>query len=155
MTQAHAYQNWRHVSIISSVTLVDKDGNPLDVNDERYSAFGGYVSSRPTRLIASTVPAEDNEGKDCVIVGINSRWNEKVVNLYENIYFDGVEPNTGTSLKSYGAGIFPVEGWAFNEITVQKDSELHPRDFTSSIHFQHEISGEAVSVDWEWLPQDF
>lgn len=147
---AHAYKDWRHVSIISSVTLVDKDGNPLDVNDEKYSAFGGYVSSRPTRLIASTVPTKDNEGRDCVVVGINSRWNEKVVNLYENIYFEGIAPNSSTELKSYGAGVFPVEGWAFNEITVQKDRALNPSEFTSAIHFQHEVSGEEVAVEWLW-----
>lgn len=148
---SHKYENWRHVSIIDSVELLDSSGNPLDVDSEPYVAFAGYVSSRPTRLIACTVPWQDNDGNECVIVGINSRWNEKIVDLYENIYFDGVEPNSTTHLKSYGSGIFPVEGWAYKEVTVNKDSELNPHEIESFIHFQHENTGEEVSVRWNWL----
>ncbi len=148
---AHKYENWRHVSIISSVALLDNDGNPLDVNTEPYTVFGGYVSSRPTRLIACTVPWKDNEEKECVIVGINSRWNEKIVDLYENIYFQGVEPDTATKLRSYGAGVFPVEGWEYKQVTVEKNSELNPSEIASHIHFQHGSSGEEVSVEWNWL----
>ncbi len=147
----HKYSNWRHVSIISKVELLDKNGNQLDVNSEPYTAFAGYVSSRPTRLIACTVPWKDDEGQECVIVGINSRWNEKIVDLYENIYFQGVEPNSDTQIESYGPGNFPVEGWDFQSVNLEKDSAANPTDISSYIDFKHSSSGEEVSVRWDWL----
>lgn len=148
---AHKYGNWRHVSIIGSIDLLDKDGNPLDVNAEPYTVFAGYVSSRPTRLVASTIPWKDEQEKECVIVGINCRWNEKIVDLYENIHFKGVEPNTSTQLRSYGAGVFPVEGWNFKDVRVEKDRELNPSEIKSFINFENSSSGEEVSVRWKWL----
>lgn len=148
---AHKYENWRHVSIIDSIQLEDTNGNPLDINNEPYTAFAGYVSSRPTRLVASTVPWKDNEETECVIVAINSRWNEKIVDLYENIYFHSTDPNNNLRLESYGTGNFPVDGWNFQNVTVEKNSETNPSEINSFINFQNSSSGEEVAVRWDWL----